>query len=998
VVWAYVLVLGDGAHAAVTLDGTLGPAGSLTGPAYTIPAQRGDTRGANLFHSFGQFSLSRGESATFTGPANIQNIVGRVTGGEVSNIDGLLRSSISGANLYLINPSGVVFGPSARLDVSGSFYASTADYLSLADGGRFDARNPGASILTSAPPAAFGFLGPPTPITVSGSLGVSNGKTLGLTGGNLTISGSQASLDAPSGRIDLVAVSSVGQVPLSSSPPDTSAFSTLGEIVIAGNAVVSTAGDPGGTIYIRSGHLVVESALLDSGTLGASDHPGVGIDIGVRGEFTLGVSPDRSGSDARIDSSSLASGRAGNIRIEAGTFRLTGDPTVSASTPAGRYASVYSGAFDLGRGGDIVITGGQVEIGSNASIHTESTGSGDAGNISVNVDSLRMDSSGGFGSFISSSSNVSGVAGSLDISARDVLLQGGTNALFIETYDNSGRESGSLTLTAHSVRMLDGAQIFTNHIGAGSGGNVLVTTDDLVISGEDALGSKAGIFSNVLASGTEAAGNITVAAGNLVMSRNGMIESEVDSNSAGNIRIAARNLELSDGALLSVYALGPEFGGVSIDAVRVQLTGSARGQTGIEVGAGINNSLDVVGGGIRIDSGDLQILDGATIVSHTSPSAKVPIQIRSGRVLVSGARSSITADSFGVAPLAPQIVADDISLEAGDLVVRDFGSITLLQPYPFGQGGHLHIAADNISLSNGFLSTGIGNIDIIARGAFSMQNSAISAAGVNETGGNIAINAGSAVSLDNSSISTSVSFDLFGGGGGDIHIAANTISLSGHSSVAADGNRGNIGLVARDALYMQDSKISTQVSGFGFGGNITVAARSMIDLNNSAITASVQGGVGDGGNISIDPDFLVLNHSLIAADAIGGKGGNVIIVAGNFMATPDSSITASSVLGVQGNVVIRAPTQDLSGDLAKLPETAIDAASRFRNNCAAVGSRFSSFTVSGHSVASAGLGLMPSTYSGMGADTRSLGYGNGNPEPKYLLARATVSPGRGCRF
>ncbi len=77
------MVLGDGALAGVTLDGTLGPAKSLSGPDYVIPARDGETRGGNLFHSFGQFSLTSRESASFTGPAEVHNIVGRVTGGEV---------------------------------------------------------------------------------------------------------------------------------------------------------------------------------------------------------------------------------------------------------------------------------------------------------------------------------------------------------------------------------------------------------------------------------------------------------------------------------------------------------------------------------------------------------------------------------------------------------------------------------------------------------------------------------------------------------------------------------------------------------------------------------------------------------------------------------------------------------------------------------------------------------------------------------------------------
>ena len=112
----------------------------------------GQIRGPNLFHSFGEFNVRSGESATFTGPNAIANILGRVTLGNESIIDGLLRSEIPGANLFLLNPSGVIFGPNASLEVSGAFHVSTADYLGLEDGERFSAHLSETSVLSAAPP------------------------------------------------------------------------------------------------------------------------------------------------------------------------------------------------------------------------------------------------------------------------------------------------------------------------------------------------------------------------------------------------------------------------------------------------------------------------------------------------------------------------------------------------------------------------------------------------------------------------------------------------------------------------------------------------------------------------------------------------------------------------------------------------------------------------------------------------------------------------------
>ena len=91
--------------AEITLDGTMGPAGPLSGPAFTIADTLGTTQDANLFHSFSVFNIDSTESATFTGPAGLDNVISRVTGGTASSIDGLFRSTVPGADVYFINPA-----------------------------------------------------------------------------------------------------------------------------------------------------------------------------------------------------------------------------------------------------------------------------------------------------------------------------------------------------------------------------------------------------------------------------------------------------------------------------------------------------------------------------------------------------------------------------------------------------------------------------------------------------------------------------------------------------------------------------------------------------------------------------------------------------------------------------------------------------------------------------------------------------------------------------
>ncbi|WP_421656520.1 filamentous hemagglutinin N-terminal domain-containing protein [Leptothermofonsia sp. ETS-13] len=138
----------------ITLDGTLGPAQTLTGPTYLIRQVDGTTVGSNLFHSFGRFNLSAGEVANFQSAANIRNILSRVTGGSPSSIDGLIFTQSPNVNLFLINPGGIIFGPNARLNIGGStrgsFVATTVDALVWPNGAQFSATVPGRpdSLLT----------------------------------------------------------------------------------------------------------------------------------------------------------------------------------------------------------------------------------------------------------------------------------------------------------------------------------------------------------------------------------------------------------------------------------------------------------------------------------------------------------------------------------------------------------------------------------------------------------------------------------------------------------------------------------------------------------------------------------------------------------------------------------------------------------------------------------------------------------------------------------
>ena len=184
--------------AQIRTDGSVGAAAqSLAAPGgqYTIPQSLGRLAGANLFHSFKDFNINSGESATFTTSSiGISNVISRVTGGSVSNINGTLalRAADGAPAFWFINPAGVAFGQGASIDLPGAFHVSTAHYLKFPDG-KFYSDTQKVSTFSSAPPEAFGFLGTSrASIEVNAGAQLSNrDSTLNLIAGDITIDGGE---------------------------------------------------------------------------------------------------------------------------------------------------------------------------------------------------------------------------------------------------------------------------------------------------------------------------------------------------------------------------------------------------------------------------------------------------------------------------------------------------------------------------------------------------------------------------------------------------------------------------------------------------------------------------------------------------------------------------------------------------------------------------------------------------------------------------------------
>ena len=253
-------------------------AGSLDGPDYDIGAELGRRAGRNLFHSFERFDLRTGESATFSGPDAIRNVISRVTGGARSDIDGTLRSTIPGADFFFLNPAGVMFGPNASLDLQGSFHVSTADELRFADGAEFSATDSAASSFTVAAPEAFGFLGAePGSITVDRST-LEVPRRRGASPSSAATSRSTAATMRSTARWQgprrgrqscSQSLNGPGEALYRGGEP---AGGRRGDIRLIDEALVDTSGNGGGTIRIRSGGFLASTAsFVCAENTGASD-------------------------------------------------------------------------------------------------------------------------------------------------------------------------------------------------------------------------------------------------------------------------------------------------------------------------------------------------------------------------------------------------------------------------------------------------------------------------------------------------------------------------------------------------------------------------------------------------------------------------------------------------------------------------------------------------------------------------------------------------------
>jgi filamentous hemagglutinin family protein len=957
---------------AITPDGTLGTIVTHDGRVFGITGGTRPDQGPNLFHSFGQFDVGTGDTAHFVAQPGVDNIIGRVTGGSASLIDGRLRSE---ASLFLLNPSGLMFGPHATLDVNGSFHASTADALRFADGAAFSARLNDKSTLTLASPAAFGFLSEkPAGIAIEGSrLEVPENETLSLVGGDVKIVGRRSAGDdpmtmsAPSGQINLVSVASPGNVTMNS-PEHMPAVTVdhaerLGVIEVSQTALISVSGDGGGMLTIRGGHFLVENANIFADTESGSRGAPAGINVEITEKMIL-----REG--ALLTTDVLGAGTAGNIEVTASRLEVTtgavlgsrawagstgnaGNIAITAeqlTVAEGGHLSADALSDSRGRAGTVrVMVGGLVELLNGGQLSASTFAQGNAGSVEVRTGELRIDdvgipdqvtgivsnaergSSGHAGTVtvtvsslvellnggqLSASTFAQGDAGSVTVQAGELRIDNVGNpdqvtGIFSQANADSSGDAGTVTVTVSGLmELLNGGQISSSTFAQGDAGSVVVQAGELRIDDVGNPEQVTGIFSQANADSSGDAGTVTVTVSGLMELLNGgQITSDTFAQGdAGDVKVQAGELRIDD------VGNPEQVTGISSDTV------NASGDAG---------TVTVTVAGL------VELLNGAEISSSTfaqGDAGSVVVQAGELRIddvgnpeQVTGIFSQANADSSGDAGTVTVTVSGLVELLDGGLIT----SSTFAQ----GDAGSVVVQAGELRIDN------VGNPDQLT--------GIISLATHEATGlvGHIEVEAGTVTLLNGGTISIEARQTLPESQITEpietrILISADHLHLDGEASITAEST-GNapasvVEIHAGDLLMEGESRIAT-TSNEASGGNIQVIAQAMAWLQDSTVTATVRGGPGThGGNITMGSKFIILENSQIVSDAFQGRGGDIAIEAVVLLADPTSSVSAKardSEVGIDGQVDIRALVTNLSGLVTPLPPGFAPAAELLRNRC-----------------------------------------------------------------
>ncbi len=506
------------ASAQVTTDGTTNSNVSADGNNFTI--ENGDRAGSNLFHSFRDFSIPNGGSAFFDNADAIENIFSRVTGGKISNIDGLIRAN--NANLFLINPAGIIFGAGARLDLGGSFYGSTADSILFPDGIEFSASDTQTTpTLTINAPIGLGFRDNPEPIEVKAdNLQNSNQEALApnitLIGGDINLDGGK--IMASNGRVELGGLSSAGEVGINQD----------------------------GTLDFSGEIAKANISLNNSSELNASTEGTNISQLETRGIRLTGKTVELDNSKLVAEVKENANRDGGNVLINAIDVTFSSNSQINAATFGNEQANA----------GDIEFNVTNITLTDNSFIFANAFGDGgNAADVAINASGdvifTRGKSNSDTGSFILNQvfREAVGNAGDISITARNLSFEG--RSFLVNNNGNAAGigigDGGNIDIDVTNLTLSNESFLVNNNEGNGNAGNITINATDTVNI------DKSYFTNQVTAQSIDGnAGKITINTGNFVLENGGFLISSTETAvNAGDIEInTTNNLDITTGGRL----------------------------------------------------------------------------------------------------------------------------------------------------------------------------------------------------------------------------------------------------------------------------------------------------------------------------------------------------------------------------------------------------------------------------------------------------------------